>query len=72
MKLQRPRITPVLLQWDLCIVLEALSKPPYKPLREASEASDIEDSLPSSHALVFDLTYIQFKPKGACRCHSLF
>ena len=25
MELQRPRITPVLPQWDLCIVLEALS-----------------------------------------------
>ena len=33
---QRPRITPVVLQWDLGIVLEALSKPPYEPLREAS------------------------------------
>ena len=36
MELQRPRITPVLPQWDLGIVLEALSKPPYEPLREAS------------------------------------
>ena len=32
MELQRPRITPVLPQWDLGIVLEALSKPPYEPL----------------------------------------
>ena len=29
MELQRPRATPVLPQWDLGIVLEALSKPPY-------------------------------------------
>ena len=32
MELQRPRVTPVLPQWDLGIVLEALSKPPYEPL----------------------------------------
>ena len=36
MELRRPRITPVLPQWDLGIVVEALSKPPYEPLREAS------------------------------------
>ena len=36
MELQRPRLTLVLLQWDLGFVLEALSKPPYEPLREAS------------------------------------
>ena len=36
MELQRPRLTPVLPQWDLGIVPEALSKPPYEPLREAS------------------------------------
>ena len=36
MELQRPRVTPVLPQWDLGIVLEALSRPPYEPLREAS------------------------------------
>ena len=36
MELQRPRMTPVLPQWDLGIVLEALSKPHYEPLREAS------------------------------------
>ena len=36
MELQRPKLTPVLPQWDLGIVLEALSKPPYEPLREAS------------------------------------
>ena len=33
--MQRPKLTPVLPQWDLGIVLEALSKP-YEPLREAS------------------------------------
>ena len=32
MELQRPRVTPVLPQWNLGIVLEALSKPPYEPL----------------------------------------
>ena len=36
MELQRTRLTPVLLQWDLGIVLEALRKPPYEPVREAS------------------------------------
>ena len=30
MVLQRPRLTPVLLQWVLVIVLEGLSKPPYE------------------------------------------
>ena len=35
MELQRPRITPVLPQWDLGVVLEALSKSPYESLREA-------------------------------------
>ena len=34
--MQRPKLTPVLPQWDLGIVLEGLSKPPYEPLREAS------------------------------------
>ena len=32
MELQRPRVTPVLPQWALGIVLEALSKPTYEPL----------------------------------------
>ena len=36
MELQRPRMTPVPPQWDLDIILETLSKPPYVPLREAS------------------------------------
>ena len=36
MELQRPSLTPVLPQWDLGIVLEALSKPPYETLTEAS------------------------------------
>ena len=35
-ELQRPRVTPILPQWDLGIVLEALSKPPCEPLQEAS------------------------------------
>ena len=60
MELQRPRITPVLPQWDLGVVLEALSKSPYEPLREASAGRRSE-----LHALRFDQNYIQFKPKGA-------
>ena len=36
MELQRPRMTPVLLHWDLDIILEAMSKPPYVLLREVS------------------------------------
>ena len=86
MELQRPRLTPVLPQWDLGFVPEALSKPPYEPealskppyepLREASlkhltlktvfllaMASGGRRS--KLQALVFDLQYIQFKPKGA-------
>ena len=35
MELQRPRTTPILPQWDLGMVLEALTKSPYEPLREA-------------------------------------
>ena len=35
-ELQRPRATPVLPQWHLGIVLEALCKPPYEPLQEES------------------------------------
>ena len=76
MELQRPKLTPVLAQWDLGKVLEALSKPPYKPLREAflkhltlktvfllaMAAGGRRSEL---QALVFDPQYIQFKPKGA-------
>ena len=35
LELQRPRLTSVLLQWDLGIVLEALSKPLYEPLKDS-------------------------------------
>ena len=76
MELQSPRLTPVLPQWDLGIVPEALSKPPYEPLREASlkhltlktvfllaMASGGRRS--KLQALVFNPQYIQFKPKGA-------
>ena len=76
MELQRVRVTPVLPQWDLGIVLEALSKPPYEPLREASlkhlalktvfllaMASAGRHS--ELQGLMFDQKYIQFKPKGA-------
>ena len=69
MELQRPRITPVLPQWDLGIVLEALSKPLYKPLREASLkhllAMASAGRCSELQPLVFDVKYIQFKTKGA-------
>ena len=76
MELQRPRVTPVLPQWDLGIVLEALSKPPYEPLREASFkhltlktvfllAMASAGRRSELQALRFDQNYIQFKPKGA-------
>ena len=76
MELQRPRITPILPQWDLGIVLEVLSKSPYEPLREASlkhltlktvfllaMASAARRS--ELQVLMFDQKYIQFKPKAA-------
>ena len=76
MELQRPRVTPVLPQWDIGIVLEALSKPPYEPLREASFkhltlktvfllAMASAGRRSELHALRFDQNYIQFKRKGA-------
>ena len=76
MELQRPRLTPVLPQWDLGIVREALSKPPYEPLREASLkhltlktvfllAMASGGRRGKLQALVLDPQYIQFKPKGA-------
>ena len=74
MELQRPRATPVLPQWDLGVVLEALSKPPFEPLREASFKHltlktvfllAMASAGRRSDALRFDQNYIQFKPKGA-------
>ena len=76
MELQRPRATPILPQWDLGVVLEALNKPPYEPLREASFkhltlktvfllAMASAGRRSELHALRFDRNYIQFKPKGA-------
>ena len=76
MELQRPRSTPVLPQWDLGVVLEALAKPPYEPLREASFkyltlktvfllAMASAGRRSELHALRFDQNYILFKPKGA-------
>ena len=75
-KYDSPQGTQVLPQWDLGNVPEALSKPPYEPLREASlkhltlktvfllaMASGGRRS--KLQALVFDPLYIQFKPKGA-------
>ena len=76
MELQRPRITPVLPQWDLGIVLKVLSKPPYELLREASFkhltlktvfllAMASAGRRSELQALRFGQNYIQFKPKGA-------
>ena len=76
MELQRPRATLVLPQWDLGVVLEALNKPPYEPLREASFkyltlktvfllAMASAGRRSELHALRFDQNYIQFKPKAA-------
>ena len=76
MELQRLRVMPVLPQWDLGIVLEALSKSPYEPLREtllkhltlktvfllAMASAGRHSEL---QVLIFDQKYIQFKPKGA-------
>ena len=75
MESARPRFMPVLPQWDLGIVLEALSKPPYEPLSEASLkhltlktvfllAMASAGRRSELQALVFDPQYIQFKPKG--------
>ena len=53
-ELEIPRLTCTLMlpEWDLDIVLEALSKPPYEPLREASPTHlTIHLSLPPSHGL---------------------
>ena len=74
MELQRPRMNLVLPQWDLGIVLEALNKPPYELLREASLkhltlktvlllAMASAGRCSELQALVFDLQYIQFKPR---------
>ena len=49
MELQTPRLTPVQPQWDLGIVLEALSKPPYEPLIGASLKHLTLKTLPSGH-----------------------
>ena len=76
MELQRPRVMPDFQQWDLGIVLEALSKPPCEPLQEASFkhltlktvfllAMASAGRRSELQALRFDQNYIQFKPKGA-------
>ena len=70
----RPRLTPVLPQWDQGIVVEALSKP-YEPLREASLkhltlktvfllAMASAGRRSELQALMSDPQCIQFKPKG--------
>ena len=70
-ELQRPRLTPVLPQWDLGIVPEALSKPPYEPLREASlkhltlKTVFLLAMASGEDAVNYKPQFIQFKPKGA-------
>ena len=49
MDLKRPRMTLVLPPWDLGIMLEALSKPLYEPLWEAS----------LKHLQPFDICYFK-------------
>ena len=66
MELQRPRLMPVLPGWDLGIVLEALSKPPYDPLQEASlkQSSMAPTGIYSEFQIMgFNSKYIQFKPR---------
>ena len=68
----KARITPILPQWDLGIVLEASSKSAYEPLWKASlkhltYKSVFLLAIASAgrlQALVFDSKYIQLKPKG--------
>ena len=65
MELQRPRVTPVLPQWDLGIVLEALSKSPYVPLLEASlKHLTLKTDVPQ--ALMFDQKYTVQTERGWC------
>ena len=47
MELQRPKMTLVLPQWNLGIVLEALSKTLYEPLREALKHLTLKTVPPS-------------------------
>ena len=81
LELQRPRTTPVLAQWDLGIVVEALSKPPYGPLREASLKHLTLETVfllamasagrhSELQALVFDLQY-NSNLKGPVLCYTL-
>ena len=76
MELQRHRVTLVLKQWDLGIVLGALSKPACDPLGEASFKHLILKTVfllamasagrcSELQVLRFDQNYIQFKPKRA-------
>ena len=76
MDLKRPRIIRVLPRWHLGIMLEALSKPLYEALREASLkhltlktvfllAMASVGRLSELQALVFNPQYVQSKPKGA-------
>ena len=54
MELERPRHRPILPEWDLDMVLEALIKPPYETLQEASlKHLTYKTCLPSSHGLDF-------------------
>ena len=82
MELQRPRVMPILPKWYLGIVLGVLSKPPYKPLREAALkhltlktvfllAMASAGRRSELQALMFDQKYIQFKPETESSQRSL-
>ena len=71
-ELERPGLTPILPEWNPGVVLEALSKPPYEPLREASRKYIIYKILflmalagrcSELQALGFAPKYIKFTPQ---------
>ena len=49
LELERPRLAPILPKWDHGIEMEALSKPFYEPLREASLKHLTKDGLSPGH-----------------------
>ena len=76
MELWMPRQMPSVPEWDLGIVLQALSKPPYEPLQEASLKYLTHKTIfllamasagrrSELQAFEFDSKYFQFKPKVA-------
>ena len=65
MELQRPRVTPVLPQWDLAVT-RGLSQASDSVFLLAMASTGRRSEL---HSLRFDQNYIQFKPKGAGVTH---